>query len=47
MGFGGVVGWKEAHREQMGVQEEDECRRQGVEIQSSDGSKRLLPSAGN
>ena len=47
MGSSGVVDWKETHWQQMGVQEEDKCRRKGGEIQSSFGSKRLFPGAGN
>jgi len=38
---------EETHWQQMGVQEEDKCRRKGGEIQSSDGRKMLFPSAGS
>jgi len=46
LGFGGVASWKETHWKQMGVQEEDKCRRKGGEIQSSVGRKRLFLVAG-
>ena len=38
---------KGTHWQQMGVEEEDKCRRKGGEIQSSVGSKRLFLGVGN